>query len=762
MDTYEHVGVSSPIHNGVDKATGRQIYVADRSLPHMHYAKLVYSTIPHGKVTAIDVAAAKKVPGVAKIFTCFNTTQRLYSRVQTAAYKQDVLLQENLFPKQVRFIGDRVAMVVAATPEAAEQAAALIKVTYEALPSMITMEQAMDKQAVPLHSQGNVYACGPVGYGDKPMAEDIIQVETKIRLPRLHHAAMEPHGCVADYQPGIGKLTVWTPCQSVFGVRNGIATLFDLPYNSIQVIQETMGGSFGSKQENVLEPLAALAALTVQRPVQLVLSREEAMHCTMQRADMRYFVRSYVKPNGKIVGVEVDCTINAGAYLTNSHGYLFSMLDKLSRIYDFPYASFTGRAVCTNTPVSGSYRSWGSSEIATALEHHMNVVAKKLSLDPVDLRLQNTLPPNSPHRMELISIGNCRIADCLQLGREKFQWQQEKKFCEDWNRQHKRYRYGIGMACGAHINGFYPSDQERATVGLRMNEDGTVHANVCVHDHGCGTVTAFRKLIAEVLAIDEQSIMIGQPDTDQNYNDYGCYGSRTTYVVGRAAKNCAEQLLEKIKGQAALFLGVEAACLRHGEGFVFVAGQQEKKLAYREIVQKAMVETQQEIYAVEHYVAASNPSSNGAHFAKVKIDCYTGLVKVEKYLAVHDLGKAVNPAMCQTQIGGAVQQGIGAALQEEIIFDTVTGKAGSSNLNKYHLVNVPDMPDVETSFVEKGGDQGPFGAKSIGEVSLVPVVPAVLNAVAHGLDKNIVQLPVTPQRLLALLTKSLEQKEAQK
>lgn len=646
-----HVGLSSPIHDGMAKATGSLKYYGDLAMGNLHYAKVVFSTVAHAVIKKVNDEEAYKVDGVVKILTCFNTTDKYFCRGRVCA-SEESCCQEQVFPKVVKFIGDRVAMVIAKTPEAAKIAANLITVEYEELPVVPTIEAAMSANAYKIYPEGNVYDFPEMVCGELPQDEDLQKVCSDIKIGGLHHAAMETHGCIADYDKYSNKLIIYTPCQSVFAIRTGVADLFDLPYSNVRVLQTTMGGSFGSKQETILEPVAAAGALAIGAPVKLVYTREEVITSTIIKAPMKFSSKALVKPNGKIKSLEIDCTIHAGAYLTNSLDYLYAMGDKISRMYDIDHIRFTGRAVCCNTPVSGSYRSWGSNDIAVALDQVLWKISHDLGLDLLEVHKVNAIKPYMPHRLSSVTVGDCRIEECFEKGDQVFEWEKRKNACREWNQNHDRIKKGVGMAGGAHVNGFYP-DMEFAHLLLKLNEDGSILANVCLHDHGCGTITAFKKIIAEILKIQEDKIFINRPDTDYNFWDYGCYGSRTVYVIGKATMNAATSLLADLREKAAVMLNGKVDSLIYTEeGFVNPTNNECVSLAE---ISQYYQERNEDIYCVEKYRAVDNPTSSGAHFVQLAVDTLTGLVKIEKYNAVYDIGKAINPGMCYAQIGGAVQ-----------------------------------------------------------------------------------------------------------
>ena len=743
------VGSSRPIHDAVGKVTGHLRYAGDMQLPNMAHAALVTSTVPHGLVLSVDAAAALAVPGVLAVLNCFNTTGELFNRYRSIK-GQKTIAQEAVFNRHARFVGDRVACVVAETPEAARLAAAKVAVEYEEYPASFSVEDPLAGRIDQVHAEGAVYdgIFLEVGQSQSPEPGDL-QLETETRLARINHVAMEPHVCVADFDPGTGELTLWSPNQSVHGIRTVVADLFGLAYSRVRVIKTTMGGSFGGKQEWMTEPVAAAAALKLKRPVKLALSREQVFASTICRAPMHLKIKGLFSGEGQLRSLAADNTLDAGAYLGNSFDYCNALSKKFFRCYKYPHLKYTGRAVITNTPVSGAFRGWTSPELAVALEHHLNMAARKLNIDPVDLRLKNAARPGDVDPILEISLGDTRLADCLERGREIFGWDRKKTDAAAFNASQSRYRRGIGVASGGHLNGYFPRIADFAEANMRMAEDGSVTVGVSLHDHGCGTVTAFRMIVAEVLGIDESLVRIGEGDTAVTPFDYGCYSSRTIYVLGRAARDCAALLLERLKKAAAEVSGINESELLTANGFITSRTDPSFGLAYAEAVRASRSRLREDISVATQYVSRSNPGVTGAHFAEVEVDTATGLTRIINYAAVHDIGQAVNRGLCLAQTQGAVLMGGGAALYEQVSVDSA-GRPVSS-LKDYHLINAWDAPDIKVDFIERGGTDGPFGAKSIGEVCHVPVAAAVAGAVNEALDTDCCRLPLNSDRVIELL-----------
>jgi xanthine dehydrogenase molybdenum-binding subunit len=743
------IGTDLPIHDAKEKAAGKAVYAGDMLLPGMRHAAMLFSPVPHAIIKSIHTEKALALPGVAAVLHNGNTTDRKFNRYRNLKW-QDVIEDEQIFQNRVRFIGDRVACVVADTAKTAKAALALIAVEYGELPFTANTDEAAAGKIDGMFENGVVYGDFEMEIGDKPDEEDYIETKTHSNLARLSHVTMEPHACVADYNPFSQRLTLWSPNQSVHGVRTVIGDLFGIPYHKIRVIKTTMGGSFGSKQEWMLEPVAAAAALATGGPVKLVYSRAEAFASTVVRCPLDGTVTSRVNCDGKILNVEADVTINAGAYIGNSVNYGSVIGKKLFRCYTFPHAKYTSRAVCTNAPVSGAFRSWGSAELAIMLEHNLNMAARRLGMDPVEIRLKNAAPPGTVDPVIDQPLGEMRLRECIEKGKALFEWDKKKRDDAIFKEENKRYRRGIGIGCGGHVNGYFPRVQDFAGAEMRMTEDGGVIASLTLHDHGCGGVTAVKMIIAETLGLPIEKIHIGEGDSDHTPFDLGCLASRTVYVLGRTAADCAVKLNRQLVEGVAELHQTDPESLAIKNGFIYSLRDGAIRYSYGEAATAIMRQLQREIWATHRYINKSNPGVTGAHFAHVEVDVYTGMVKILDYVAVHDIGRAINREMCHAQIQGAVQMGCGAALSEALRVDSKTGKPVTS-LKDYHVMNAPEVPFVRVALIEDGGTDGPFGAKGLGEASMVPVAPAVIGAVNGALGSELCSLPLHPDVIVSNL-----------
>lgn len=736
------IGHSQPIHDARSKVTGTAEYAGDMVFKNMAYAALVKSEIPNGLVLSIDYSEAEKVDGVLGHVDCMSPCGEAFCRYRTIK-GQKTVAQEYVWNRRVRFVGDRIGCILAKTREAARAAALRVKVEYETYPASFTAKDTLSGRAGVIHEQGNVSEEVSVEEGDLPDG-DYISVATKTQISRINHVAMEPHACTANYDPYSGELTIWSPNQSVHGIRTVIADIFSMPYHKVRVVKTTMGGSFGGKQEWITEPVAAAAAIYWGGPVQLSLSREEVFTSTICRAPMDIKVNGLYREDGTLMSVQTDNTLDAGAYLGNSRDYCGAMANKFFRCYHYPHMKYTGRAVITNTPVSGAFRGWTSPETAVFLEHNLNMAARKLGLDPLELRLKNVAHPGDVDIRINEPLGEIRIQQCLEKGKELFRWDELRREDVAFNVQKGRFRRGCAVGCGGHLNGYYPRVNDFTTIEMRMVESGDVIVNATLHDHGCGTVEVFRMIIAEEMQLQPDNIAVGEGDTAVTPFDYGCFSSRTTYVLGHAAQQGARQLIEQMKVAVTKLYSVSLEQLIVKDGGLEDATDG-RRWSYAEIVQASHSMLQTEISATEKYINQTNPGVTGAHFAHVEVDTATGNVKILDYLAVHDIGKALNPEICRGQVQGAVVMGAGAALYEKMDIDK-SGKATQS-LSKYHVMNIPEVSEIKVEFIEDGGTEGPFGCKSIGEVCHVPPTATIVGAVNEALHSDMCAIPLNQDKI---------------
>ena len=425
MGTTAQVGGTFPVTDAPAKASGTLAYGTDLVLPGMLHVTLVLSARAHATIAGVDTAAALALPGVVAVFDHRHNPPRRFCRYRLVPGQAGCIDDEQLFATVARFVGDRVAAVVATSQAAADAGARAVTVTYEDLTPVFDANTALTDGAPVVHPGGNLVSSFDHRHGAGAPAEripaDWVEMTTSVATQRLHHAAIEPHMAAADIDAS-GLLTVWTTGQSVYGARNVVAGLFDLPDHHVRVVKVPTGGSFGGKQEFILEPVVALLTLTLRRPVRLVLSREQCLAATMVRPTQTTTMRTVATAAGRLQSVALDTLLDAGAYASSSPDYAEAMAHKLGRLYAMPSYWHSGRVAYTNTPVAGGFRGWGAPDVITSFELHLAALADRLGIDQVALRRINLVRPGAIDPTTGDSVGDARIVDCLDRGADLFDW----------------------------------------------------------------------------------------------------------------------------------------------------------------------------------------------------------------------------------------------------------------------------------------------------------------------------------------------------
>ncbi len=746
---FKYIGKSFERPDAENKINGKTKYAPDLKLHNMLHGKLITSKKAHAKVT-IDSTAAMQVDGVVAVYTHADVPKRRYNSDQWysgAKHAED----EYILHEEAKFVGDRIALVLAETLAAAERAANLIQVKYEELPvdlevtlDMLEPAAADDKRLCFQKAMG----CGDVSAGFEKADYIIEDIGT---TPKVHHAAIENYSCVSELDM-FGNLVLYAPCQVVFQVQHIMARALGLPYDKIRVIKTFIGGSFGGKGVPTLEPLCGFATLKTGRPVKIVMERHQSISSTRTRNPSTQRIRTGVTKDGKIVARDIKVAYNGGAYLTNGAGIVGSSGKKAFRIYDIENQHFFGQTYYSNTTPGGACRGYGSPQIHSITEINISNAARKLGIDPVDFRIMNAFEPQpfvegAVDQIGRPGIGNSRIKDCLVIGKREFNWAERIKKIKE--KETDRYAYGMGVAIGSHGNGYSDSFPDYTNVYIQMMPDGQAFAKIAVHDMGCGTILSMQQIAAEVLDIHPSLINIPEADTFISpYDAAGTQASRVTYVCGAALQNAAELLKEKIFACYADKYNCPIEAISVTDGVVSAANCEPMNYGQIAIYSEDKLHTTLKVEL--EYEPKANPAVGSVCFSEVKVDKYMGFVEIEDMLIVQDAGRVINYTQAVGQVQGGTQMSIGMALYEEILYDD-KGNLKSENFSKYHIVNAPSMPDIRVVFVEEGEPLGPFGAKSLGELASVAPAPSILNAINHALGVNLTAYPATPERVIAAL-----------
>ncbi len=744
------IGSGVPIFDAKNKVTGKTRYTGDIKLPHMLYGKLVLSDKAHARVLSIDTSEAEKLEGVRAIATPFNTSSKKYNSALRFV-DHDIPKTETIFSQTVRFVGDRICAVAAVDQKTADKAAKLIRVEYEELPAVLSIEEAMAEGAIQLHDNVSNHLNEikvSVGDVEKGFREADFIFEDEYETPIVSPMAMENHVSIADFDDE-GKLTVYSSTQNSFAIRNILSDVFDLPQSKVRVIKPTLGGAFGSKIPAVLEGPAAALSMMTRQPVMLNFTRKETLVASRTRHGAKIRLKTGINKDGTIVAQAYDVLTNTGAYVGSAYNVVGAMSHKVFKSYRIPNISYTGAAVLTNLPIAGAMRGYGSPQAIFAQQRQLHAIAKRLDMDIVTLQRKNLVTPET---VDPVKMGSPRPLDCMERGMELFGWEDKLKWKENKNTinngtdkqeqtdSRRNVKRGVGFAIGCHGNGVYGAHRDFIGLRLKMNDDGTFVLETGTHDMGNSLITSQMMIVAEELQAQVNDISAVEADTDLTPWNLGDYSSRGIFVTGSACLKLAYAMKDLIIEMASAMFQepVENLSLVPYRKVRSTLG---KEASFQEIFVYAQREHETDMLAQVSFGSLAARTSFGAHFVQVEVDTQTKEVHLLDYVAVHDVGKAINRMSLEGQLEGGIQMGLGYALSEQMTFDD-QGRLINNNLKKYKMFTASMMPEIKIDFVEEGDSPGPYGGKSIGECATVPVAPAVVNAVADALGYDFHTMPI--------------------
>ena len=714
--------------------TGEAKYASDILLPNMLYGRILRSPHPHATLKNIELGQAEKLPGVKAVISAFNTDP---IRWHGSSF---------LFDRTVRLVGDEVAAVAAVDEETASDALEMIKVEYENLPFVTDVEEAMKPGAPRLWPDGNLVGNKPTiyerGMVAKGFAEADAVVEETFRTQTELHSCLETHGSVAAWEGD--QLTVWDSTQAIFNVRDALAFALNMPANHVRVIKHYMGGGFGSKLElGKYTVIAALLARRTSRPVKLFLTREEDQMNTGNRPATIQHVKIGVKKDGTLTAIELKSFNANGAYLGGA-----GCGAPYREMYLCPNVRTEEYAVYINAGRSRPARAPGHVQGTFGLESMMDILAKRIGMDPLELRKKNYAAVNQAQATP--KPYSAKLLDRLyEEGAKKVDW---------WNRDKRRNsstsptkRLGVGMASQIWGGGGGPPSYAL----VKINRDGSVNVFSGTQDLGTGTKTIIAQIAAEELGIPVTEVAVDIGDTETCPFSGSSGGSTTAASVGPAVRTAAADARLQLFEYAALDLKVKPEELGARRGKIFVKSDPQKSMGFKEVARKAgnnMV--------IGKGFRGPNPdgyslNTFGVHFAEVEVDMETGKVTVLRHVAAHHSGRAFNPLTMTNQILGGVIQSMGYALSEERVLDPATGIPLNMNLENYKPMTALDTPVIEPIVLTQVDEHcNPLGGKGIGEPPRIPAAAAIANAVADAIGVHIKEIPVTPDKVLAALKSS--------
>jgi putative selenate reductase molybdopterin-binding subunit len=728
------VGASVPAPAGERIVTGAEPYTLDLDLPGLAHMALVRSPYPHAYIDSIDATAALAVPGVLAVFTYRDAPKVSYSTGRHEKIADDPF-DTVLFDRVVRFVGQRVAAVVAETAGVAQEAARLVVVDYRQRQAVLDPEHAMVPGAPLVHGdkapsagiadpQRNIAAEVHGGVGDVTagLASAAAVVSHTFGIQRLQHAHLETHATVGWLEDG--RLILRTSSQTPFLTRDAICRLFSLPADRVRVLTARVGGGFGGKQEMLTEDVVALAVLRLGQPVQLEFSREEQFAATTTRHPMRISVQAGATEDGKLTALAIRTVADTGAYGNHSVGVLFHSCGESVSLYRCPNKKIDGWSVYTHTLPAGAFRGYGLSQTGFAVESALDELARKLSIDPAEFRRRNMIVPGDlmislSAKQDDVQIASYGLDQCLDLVQVALASGRGEPVPPepDW-------LVGTGIAMS--MLDTIPPRGHYAHARIAQRAGGGYTLRVGTAEFGNGTSTVHRQLAAQALGADVAQIELLQSDTDLVAHDTGAFGSTGTVVAGMATHRAAAKL-------ACLIAASSGADRRAGDAGGAPSGTLLAAEATSDGTPRSVT------FNVQGFRVAVRPA--------------TGEIRILQSVHAADAGVVINPRQCRGQIEGGVVQALGAALQEHVDIDS-HGRVSTRTFREYHLPQFGDVPRTEILFAQSADPLGPLGAKSMSESPFNPVAPALANAVRDATGHRMTELPLTRDRVFAELNKS--------
>jgi xanthine dehydrogenase molybdenum-binding subunit len=748
--------------DGLDKVLGRQRYVFDLSLPGMLHAKILRSPYPHAKVKNIDTSEAEALPGVRAVITFHDVPKDKYNPWLDCPHWVEPR-DRQVLTGHPRYVGDGIAAVAAINEETAVKALDRIKVEYEKLAAVYEVEEAIKDGAPLLHekAKNNIvgvdrkWVNGDVGRG---FEEADVVVSGTYKTQDMQHVPMERHGTVADYDPFSKRMTVYSTTQNAFPWMSRIKHVLKLDF-PVRVIAYPLGGAFGGKHEVFQhDGVACLLSMRTGKPVRCFLTREETFTVN-KRYGAKIDLKLGARRDGTFVACEGVLVANAGAYAINTLANMAIPFDMIVSLYRFENYKFEAMGVYTNGVPNTPFRGFGNPQGKFALEQLIDELSEELDIDRTELAMKNIIRAGDVIPWTGKPCSTTGLKECIEIGQERIGWSKRKEIASAGGVKKR----GIGMACMAHVTSCALLSEgwnESSAAIIKLNSDGTVTLVTGASDNGQGIFTTLSQVAAEEFGLPMERVIYAQKYTDTETQpwDWGNFGSRSMYLVGTSTKRACQDAKEKLVPYAAQKLNADPNDLQldFRDGSVYDKSNPERCISFTELVHFANETSKQpgQVMGSYNFVPTENPMIFGAQFVEVEVNTETGDVKIPRFIAVHDVGKAINPTIVEGQIEGGVVQGLGMTLMEELKIDRDTGRYTTTDFLNYHVPRSTDAPqELKIHYVETIDPHGPYGAKSVGEAPMVPTPGAVANAIYAAIGVRVKELPITPERILEALDK---------
>ena len=771
-DSYDVVGSRVTRLDAKSKVTGKAKYVEDVILPNMLYGKILRSPYAHARIVSIDISRAERLPGVKAVITAKNSPH---------IYMYGIDIKDEPFlawDGKVRFVGQEVAAVAAIEESIAEEALELIKVEYEELPPVLNVHDALKPGAATIHDEIFELEEAPDKYQpvkiknniawevehergnvEQGLMEADVVVEDEFNYTNVVAAYMEPDGCVADYDIGTEKLTLWVCSQWPAIIRDTLSRNLKLPLHRIRVLQEAVGGAFGSKFTALqFHHCACFLSMRTGRPVKLVRSRTEDFMLVRSRGDMTIRMKLAAKKDGTLTAELTDTLVDNGAYQYMMHRRSLHMLERNDALYRFKNVKHHFKNMYTNKKVAGTYRSFGDAQMSWAREQLMDILAEELGMDPLEIRLINAtqrgdVTPNGWY------IRSCGFSDCLKQATDAANWSQI--------RAKKTKLRGIGIGCMCHETDDRASDGFYGTVAhIKLLEDGGVQLLIGEPEYGQGTHNAAAIVVSEEMGIPMDMIEVVIHDTDRVPWGWGALGSRILAQAVNATYLACQDTKRQVIENVALMLSMDAEKLAFKKGRVSVIADPEKSVTIPQIGNHSVHRMGgsmiigkgvEERYETEYVLKSSHPTHYGrgvdatyydTAVAEVEVDTETGLVKLLNVVVADDCGKIIDRTQLEGQVDGATMQGIGAALMEGIVLDD-KGRIINPNFDDYKVPLATNVPPIQKLFIESIEPGFAYGCKGGGEsAGIGSIAPAIANAVYDAIGVRIKTPPIAGEPII--------------
>jgi len=737
------------------KASGRERFAADCYPDNLIWAGAVRAGVPHGRLQAVDSAAALAVPGVLKVLTAKDVP----GPNRHGIIHQDMPV---LADDRILYPGDAVALVLAESREALRRAIKQVRVVVQPLPGVFDPEAALAQGAPPLHQEfaDNVLMAAEIRKGDalQALTACAVVVDGEFSVPMQAHVFLETENGIARLEED-GGVAMTVSTQSPFRDRFEVGNALGIPYHKIRIVSPHLGGGFGGKDGATVQCLLALAALHADgRPVKMQWNREENLAAGYKRHACQLSYQLGAKKDGTLHALHCQLVYDTGAYAHLGGEVMELGMEHAGGPYRIAHTLIEGKCVFTNNPVAGAMRAFGVCQPTFAFESMMDLLAAKLGMDPLQLRLRNALVKGDVNCAGVRLTTSTDIVGCLEMLQSHPLWRQR----EAWKRQAPaNTRRGVGLAAVFNAAGYGGKVRDAAIAKVELSPKGAIVVHNAVADMGQGNASAFLQIAGHILGQDASRLRLRHPDTTTAYPSGSSSAGRTTYTFGNALIRACEELRARLINRAGLLLAVDS-----DRDVRLVPGKVIHPPSEREmpLEQLAAFMPQEDRVCISQFVAPiceQVPDTSkgfligfphvifayGAHLARIEVDALTGAIRVCDYLAVTDGGAVVNPCMFDQQVQGGVAQGIGYALMEEVA--THEGAVRSGDLATYLIPGALDLPDVISCAFQGREESGPFGLKGVGEVALNGPLPALANGVADACGVRLRQAPLTPERVLA-------------